>query len=216
MSLNDPQWGKRGRPGPPDLDEIWRNVNRRLNDLLGRREPEEGPGGPPRSTFPLGGAGLLIVLVLSLSFLFTGLTGLKAAENPDLTFNGDADGVRHRETNFLFIQEWPLFSKEHQISYSIPYTRFTDQEPGGPILASEGIGDIMLNYRYQLLGGKDQGKKRVGGVGRRGSAAGPILHLLQIDRQCPKYPLDRLLIVGSSGVERATRIVSVFHCAFSP
>ena len=28
--------------------------------------------------------------------LFTGLTGLKAAENPDLTFNGDADGVRHR------------------------------------------------------------------------------------------------------------------------
>jgi membrane protease subunit HflK len=64
MSLNDPQWGKRGRPGPPDLDEIWRNVNRRLNDLLGRREPEEGPGGPPRSTFPLGGAGLLIVLVL--------------------------------------------------------------------------------------------------------------------------------------------------------
>jgi len=64
MSLNDPQWGKRGRTGPPDLDEIWRNVNRRLNELLGRREPEEGAGGPPRSGFPLGGAGLLVVLVL--------------------------------------------------------------------------------------------------------------------------------------------------------
>jgi modulator of FtsH protease HflK len=64
MSLNDPQWGKRGRSGPPDLDEIWRNVNRRLNELLGRREAEEGPGGPPRSTFPMGGAGLLVVLVL--------------------------------------------------------------------------------------------------------------------------------------------------------
>ncbi len=64
MSLNDPQWGKRGRSGPPDLDEIWRNVNRRVNELFGRREPDEGePGGPPRSGFPLGGAGLLVALV---------------------------------------------------------------------------------------------------------------------------------------------------------
>src|SRR5438132_3736801 len=65
MSLNDPQWGKRGRSGPPDLDEIWRNVNRRLNELLGRREPDEGGAGePPRSGFPFGGAGLLIALAL--------------------------------------------------------------------------------------------------------------------------------------------------------
>jgi membrane protease subunit HflK len=65
MSLNDPQWGKRGRSGPPDLDEIWRNVNRRLNELLGRREPDGGSGdAPPRFTFPFGGAGLLIALVL--------------------------------------------------------------------------------------------------------------------------------------------------------
>src|SRR5947208_5693118 len=65
MSLNDPQWGKRGRSGPPDLDEIWRNVNRRVNELFGRREPDEGDmGKPPRPSFPLGGAGLLILLVL--------------------------------------------------------------------------------------------------------------------------------------------------------
>ena len=38
MSLNDPQWGKRGNSGgPPDLDEIWRNVNRRMSDLFGRK-----------------------------------------------------------------------------------------------------------------------------------------------------------------------------------
>jgi membrane protease subunit HflK len=66
MSLNDPQWGKRGRSGPPDLDEIWRNVNRRLNELLGRREPDGGDGGGegPRFSFPFGGVGLLIALVL--------------------------------------------------------------------------------------------------------------------------------------------------------
>jgi hypothetical protein len=41
MSLNDPQWGKRGSGGPPDLDEIWRNVNRKINELFGRKT--EGP-----------------------------------------------------------------------------------------------------------------------------------------------------------------------------
>jgi membrane protease subunit HflK len=68
MSLNDPQWGKRGSSGgPPDLDEIWRNVNRRINDFLGRRGSEGGGGGndgPPRRGLALGGAGLLIALVL--------------------------------------------------------------------------------------------------------------------------------------------------------
>src|SRR3954470_12911054 len=68
MSLNDPQWGKRGNQnaGPPDLDEIWRNVNRRMNELFGRkREPQEGDGGGrPGSGLPLGGAGMLVALIL--------------------------------------------------------------------------------------------------------------------------------------------------------
>ena len=65
MSLNDPQWGKRGRSGPPDLDEIWRNVNRRLSEIFGRKTPPgEGGDGPPPRSLPLGGAGLLVALVL--------------------------------------------------------------------------------------------------------------------------------------------------------
>ncbi|HVJ72515.1 MAG TPA: FtsH protease activity modulator HflK [Casimicrobiaceae bacterium] len=73
MSLNDPQWGKRGGNsgggggGPPDLDEIWRNVNRRLADMLGRRGGPELPPGeprPPRAGLPLSGVGLLVALVL--------------------------------------------------------------------------------------------------------------------------------------------------------
>jgi membrane protease subunit HflK len=70
MSLNDPQWGKRSNSGgPPDLDEIWRNVNRRINDLFGRRtsgpgEPEVPGGGPPRPRLPLSGVGILVALVI--------------------------------------------------------------------------------------------------------------------------------------------------------
>jgi modulator of FtsH protease HflK len=69
MSLNDPQWGKRGGGpggGPPDLDEIWRNVNRRMNELFGRKvEPQEsGDGGRPGRGLPLGGAGMLVALIV--------------------------------------------------------------------------------------------------------------------------------------------------------
>ena len=67
MSLNDPQWGKKGGGnGPPDLDELWRNFNQKLNGLFGGR----GGGGGSSSVRPPsmrqigGGAGLLIVLVL--------------------------------------------------------------------------------------------------------------------------------------------------------
>src|SRR6266498_4236985 len=65
LSLNDPQWGKRGNSGPPDLDEIWRNVNRRVNELFGRKGGDTGgPPGGGRSRIPFSGAGLLIALVL--------------------------------------------------------------------------------------------------------------------------------------------------------
>jgi modulator of FtsH protease HflK len=69
MSLNDPQWGKRGNSGPPDLDEIWRNASRRLNEILGRRGPSStdgggGEGGRGGRGIPLSGAGILIALIL--------------------------------------------------------------------------------------------------------------------------------------------------------
>ncbi|HET9701557.1 MAG TPA: FtsH protease activity modulator HflK, partial [Burkholderiales bacterium] len=57
MGLNDPQWGKRGggSGGPPDLDELWRQFNRRLNSMFGRRG---GDGGGPSGPGPGGGLSL--------------------------------------------------------------------------------------------------------------------------------------------------------------
>jgi len=65
MSLNDPQWGRRPGQGPPDLDEIWRDFNRKLNALFGRRGGGGGdaPQGPSVKKFG-GGAGLLLGLIV--------------------------------------------------------------------------------------------------------------------------------------------------------
>ncbi|MCX7891952.1 MAG: FtsH protease activity modulator HflK [Burkholderiales bacterium] len=72
MSLNDPQWGRRGggggggNQGPPDLDELWRNFNQRLSGLFGRRggRGEGGGAAPPNPRQIGGGVGLVAVLVL--------------------------------------------------------------------------------------------------------------------------------------------------------
>jgi membrane protease subunit HflK len=73
MGLNDPQWGrKKGNSGPPDLDELWRNVNKKLNNLLKRKSGGgggEGSGGgeKPTGSKPLhfrGGIGLVAGLLL--------------------------------------------------------------------------------------------------------------------------------------------------------
>ncbi|HPT49540.1 MAG TPA: FtsH protease activity modulator HflK [Accumulibacter sp.] len=81
MSLNDPQWGNRGnddgggrRPnqGPPDLEQLWRDLNRRLSGIfdkkrLGGDRGGDGGGRPPIEFNPRflgGGIGLLLGLVL--------------------------------------------------------------------------------------------------------------------------------------------------------
>ena len=70
MAWNDPQWGNGGkRDGPPDLDELWRNVNQRLNGLFGRKGGGGSGGGASgggREFHLPGGAGLLVVLALLL------------------------------------------------------------------------------------------------------------------------------------------------------
>ena len=66
MSLNDPQWGKRGNDGPPDLDELWRNFNRRLGGLFGRRGGGDGESGPPEAKQFGGGVWMLLGLIFAV------------------------------------------------------------------------------------------------------------------------------------------------------
>ncbi len=79
MGLNDPQWGrKKGGSGPPDLDEMLRNVNKKLNDLFGRKRRSsngsgdgsgggDGPGGGNLKRFAGGlSVGVLLGLLLLL------------------------------------------------------------------------------------------------------------------------------------------------------
>ncbi len=47
-----------------------------------------------------------------------------------------------------FTQEWPVGGQTHQLSYTLPYLH----QPG----TANGLGDVLLNYRYQVIGGDEK------------------------------------------------------------
>jgi membrane protease subunit HflK len=115
MSLNDPNWGRGsrgpqgprgGKDGPPDLDELWRNFNRKLNELFGGR----GGGQPPSSPKLIGGGVSLIVALVVLVWLASGFYIVDASQRGVvLTFGRFSEetgpGLRWR-------MPWPIQSHE--------------------------------------------------------------------------------------------------------
>jgi len=68
MAWNDPDWGKKNNNGgPPDLDELWRRFNQKLNDRFGGKIPTGGGSSGGRGKFS-GGLGLMPVLVALVWF----------------------------------------------------------------------------------------------------------------------------------------------------
>jgi hypothetical protein len=65
--------------------------------------------------------------------IFTAVYGLDRLRGPDT-----------RSLDLAFTQEWPVFSQRHQFSYTVPYQHI---KTGGQ--SDHGLGDILLNYRYQ-------------------------------------------------------------------
>jgi hypothetical protein len=58
--------------------------------------------------------------------------------------------IRSRDLAYSFTQEIPLQDVKHQISYTINYIALNAQAPG-----LQGLGDFMVNYRYELKGKDD-------------------------------------------------------------
>ncbi|MGH8765307.1 MAG: FtsH protease activity modulator HflK, partial [Burkholderiales bacterium] len=116
MSLNDPNWGRGGgnRPGggnqgPPDLDELWRNFNRKLNDLFGRRGGGGGESPPPSNARIGGGAGLIAAVILAVWLASGFYIVVEGQRGVVLTFGKFAEethsGLRWR-------MPWPIQTNE--------------------------------------------------------------------------------------------------------
>jgi membrane protease subunit HflK len=114
MSLNDHGWGNKPDPkgsndGPPDLEEIWRDFNRRLTGIFGGKGggSDMPPAMSPRQWG--GGAGILVVLVLSI-WLATGFYIVDASQRGIVLRFGSYSQTT--EPGLRWRLPWPLESHE--------------------------------------------------------------------------------------------------------
>ena len=97
MSLNDHGWGndpnrggnKGGNQGPPDLEELWRDFNRRLSGIFGKKSTGNsgGPNGtggfsapPSLSPRQFGGGVVLLIGVIAAIWLASGFYIVDASQ----------------------------------------------------------------------------------------------------------------------------------------
>jgi hypothetical protein len=118
---------------------------------------------PERSEGSHAGSGSFAALrmtVLLLTALPAALVAQEVEHIADNSFlieeayNQEAGVVQHISTfaraetggswEYGFTQEWPLGGMRHQLSYTVPVV-----DPDG---VGAGLGDVLLNYRYQAIG----------------------------------------------------------------
>ncbi|MGA8149038.1 MAG: FtsH protease activity modulator HflK [Gallionellaceae bacterium] len=63
MGLNDPQWGNKSGGGPPDLEMVLKDINRKISSFFGGRKNGGNTGGEKGGLGNFGGVGLVVVIV---------------------------------------------------------------------------------------------------------------------------------------------------------
>src|SRR5689334_15321075 len=169
MSLHDPRWGHNPKPGdepkaqqgkgtgnegPPDLDQLWRDFNQRLNRLFGKRNGDGGGYRPDARgvgvTASVVGAILLLIWLASGAFIVPeGQVGLVT------TF-----GELSHKTGAGFNWRWPAPFQAHETvnvtqvqSVEIGYRGNARNKQGNEALmltADENIVDAQFSVQYRI------------------------------------------------------------------
>jgi membrane protease subunit HflK len=132
LSLNDPRWGRgdgdqnnngsgsrpndpqRPSDGPPDLDQLWRDLNRRLSNMFGKGGRDGGS--PPSGNGTSGGKGAgigigLILMVAVLIWLASGFYIVPEGQQAVIMTFGKSVGTSTRP-GFQWRMPYPIQSHE--------------------------------------------------------------------------------------------------------
>jgi modulator of FtsH protease HflK len=131
FSLNDPDWGRNqgqgsgdrprppkrpGNDGPPDLDELWRDLNRKLSRFFGQTGGRGTPPTPPEGGEPRNlrgaGAGLGVMAVVgTLLWLASGFYIVQEGQAAAIMQFGEFKYLNER-AGFTWRMPYPLQSHE--------------------------------------------------------------------------------------------------------
>ncbi|HEU4484015.1 MAG TPA: FtsH protease activity modulator HflK [Povalibacter sp.] len=140
---NNP-WGGGNKPeqGPPDLDEVVRNLQRRLSALFGGAGGPRGTGGGPSGAARGFGIGSIALVLLAI-WAFTGLYQVDAAERGVVLRFG-----KHVETTQPGLRwhlPWPIETRQLVNIQSIE--SFTENTR--MLTADENLVDINMEVQYR-------------------------------------------------------------------
>ena len=170
MSLNDPRWGhnpqgdhkanegRRPGEGPPDLDQLWRDFNARLNRLFGSRSTGGGDGGGP-GRGDMRGAGVtagVIGAIVALIWLASGAFIVQEGQVGVVTTFGKLSHT----TGSGFNWRWPYPIQAHETvnvsqirTAEIGYrANVRNKQPQESLMLTddENIIDIQFAVQYTL------------------------------------------------------------------
>lgn len=171
-----PRPGHGGQQGPPDLDELWNDFNRKLGNLFGgggrggrggpRRPGPSGPGGGgPHNFRPSArGAGIGVGLVLAALiavWLASGIFIVREGERAVVTTFGEFDGVRGPGLNWrlpypIQRQETVRFSQIRSVDVGgDDVIKSTGLRESAMLTADENIVEIKFAVQYRLNDARD-------------------------------------------------------------
>ncbi|MBC3876985.1 FtsH protease activity modulator HflK [Undibacterium sp. FT79W] len=166
LSLNDPQWGrgsknnqdgKKSPETPPDLDQVWKDLNQRLSRFLGQKNGGgDGGGGfnPDSSTtrFGIGAIAFIFVFV----WLVSGIFIVQEGQNAVVTTFGKYSHVNGAGMNW----RWPYPIQNHEIvnvsqvrTIEVGYRSNVKNKQAHESLMltdDENIVDIQFAVQYKL------------------------------------------------------------------
>ena len=178
FSLNDGRWGRgegdpppnssqedpkpqprRPASSPPDLDELWRDLNQKLGRLFGNRGPgRRGPGGfPPPGGFKNAGIGVGVVsAVLLVLWLGSGFFIIQEGQQAVITQFGKYHSTVGAGFNWRL--PWPVQNHESVFVSQIrsldigrdAVVQATGLRESAMLTADENIVEIKFAVQYRL------------------------------------------------------------------
>ena len=149
MAWNEPggnnkdPWGNKNDKGPPDLDEIFKNVQGKVTSIFGRRGGGSGSGGSGPS-LGAGGAAV-IILVLMVLTAFTAMFTLQEPERGVVTRFGQFVRTAGPGLNFKlpwFIERVETVNVDQNRPYRLPQASMLTQD--------ENIVEIDIAVQYNV------------------------------------------------------------------
>ncbi len=167
MSLHDPRWGHKpndpkaqqnkgpGNDGPPDLDQLWRDFNQRLNRVFGKRGGGDGGGYRPDAR-GVGVTATVVGAILALIWLASGAFIVPEGQVGLVTTFGE---LSHK-TGAGFNWRWPAPFQAHETvnvtqvqTAEIGYRGNARNKQGNEALmltADENIVDVQFSVQYRI------------------------------------------------------------------